>query len=135
MIATEGNDSGRWRDAIRIFEAAAAEYGWDYSFFIGLLLHVAASAYANELFPHPSHWGSLSFSLTDDFDKAMKTPMVSVATKYNSFGRAEYQVEYWDRPGNTRDLLKWRCQEAQVWPLLESLFLRMEMESRAAHAS
>ena len=135
MVATGGNDTDRSRDAIRVLEAETAESGADFSFFIELLRHLASSTYADALFPHASHWGILSFSLTDDFDRAMETPMVSVERKYNGFGRAEYQIEYWDRPGNTRDLLKWRCQEAQVWSLLESLFLRMKMESAAAHAS
>ena len=61
--------------------------------------------------------------------------MVCVATRRDGFRRVEYQVEYWDRPGNTRDLQKWRCQQEQVWPLLEGLFLRMRMESAAARAS
>ena len=135
MISTGVNDSDRWRDATSAFEAETAESGADFSFLIELLQRAAASTYADDLFPLASHWGVLSFSLTGDFEGRMGSPMVSVATKRDGFGRVEYQVEYWDRPGNTRGLLKWRCQQAQVWPLLESLFLRMKMESAAARAS
>ena len=132
---TRGKDSDRWQDAARFFKGEMAEYGWDFSPYINLVERVAKSDYADDLFPLASRWGGLSFSLTNDFEASLKMPVVSVACKLNGFGRAEYQVEYWSRPGSTHDLLKWRCHKSQVWPLLESLFLRMKMEHEAEHAT
>lgn len=122
------NDSDRWRDAVRYFENEMVDLGWDFTFFIKILERVAESAYADDLCPHPSRWGSLSFSLLDDFG-GLEMPMVAIVRKRNGFGRIEYQVEYWNKPGYPHDLQKWRCHKSQVLPLLESLFLRMSIES------
>ena len=134
-MVMKGRDSDRWQDAFRFLKGEMAEYGYDFSPYIDLLERIAVSDYADALSPIPSRWGSLSFFLGKNHEPSMKMPMVSVALKRNGFGRTEYQVEYWKRPGRTEDLQKWRCHESQVWPLLESLFLRMKMESEAAHAT
>ncbi len=124
----KGKDSDRWHDAIRIYEDEMAELGWDLSPYINLLKRIAKSGYADDLYPRASRW-YLSFSMTNDFEAGLNLPMVSIVY------RQYCQIEYWTRPGWAHDLQKWRCHESQVWPLLESLFLRLRVESEAAHAT
>jgi len=107
-----------------------AEPRYDLSPQLDLVKRIVVSEYADTLYPFTSHW-ALCISTAADVVGRENVPMICIEYRGNS----SFRVEYWSRPGRSHDLQREECEASRVWPILESLFLRLKIEAEAAHAT
>ena len=84
---------------------------------------IAASDYSKSLFPYTSH-RTLCLSPSIEFDKFHLFPMISI----KHLGNKIFRVEYWQIFWRERERRVYEVDESRLWQLLESLFLRLNIE-------
>jgi hypothetical protein len=114
-----------WEEVIDFYKTLVAK-GHDFASQIELVNKIAESKYANEFYPHTSLY-YLCISSAKDFEDKLTVPMVSITY----LGNQTFKIEYWNRYMESNRLLKQHCHSSQVWSLLESLFLRLSVESNS----
>lgn len=88
---------------------------------------LAESEYASAFYPYTSH-RALCISPSTDFFEMHKFPMISIL----HLGNKRFRVEYWEQQWKERDRQSHEVEDAQLWNLLESLLLRMQIESSSS---
>ncbi len=113
-----------WKVIVSFYETYRDD-NWDLEPQIKIVKRIAESEYASELYPHTSH-EALCVSYAKDEESSSEVPMVCLNYLSN---QQTFQVEYWSRPFKTHDLFRKKCNPSEVWELLESLFIRLKLES------
>ena len=88
---------------------------------LDLIKRLAESKYAKEFYPSTS-MATLLISNFENYTDQLESPSISVTF----FGKQTFEVTYSDNPSQTHKLEKHRCHQLEVFPLLESLFIRMK---------
>lgn len=89
-----------------------------------LVRKIAKSKYSETIYP-VSYTHALNLSKTVDYKESLKTPSISV--KYLKDGN--FRVSYLPNSIQTHNTDKYTCHFSEIWSLLESLFLRLELDS------
>jgi hypothetical protein len=118
-----------WKRTISFYEDSI-EHGFDFAPLLSLVKQMAESPYSRVFYPFTSHF-ALCISATDDYQIGLKRPMLTVEYLIEE---NVFRVQYLNRPHQTHDLERVRCHASQVWPLLQGMFLRLDLESCAAEA-
>ena len=113
-----------WQEIISFYETYPDD-NWNLEPQIKIVKRIVDSEYGLELYPHTSH-GALCISITKDEKQSLEVPMVCVNYLSN---QQVFEVKYWSRPFKTHDVFSKKCNQSEVWGLLESLFIRLQLES------
>ena len=91
---------------------------------LDLAKKIAESEYAEEFYVCTSV-GVLCISGGSDFLSSLNYPSISI----QYLGNQTFKVTYSGKPLDSNSLEKHKCHSSQVFSLLESLFLRLKLES------
>ena len=117
------NHSEAWQNAIAHYEALQSE-GADILPQLELAKKAAASKFGPKFFPI-SYAHALNLSVTVDHEESLEKPSISVRYK----GNDKFEISYSPNGHQTHNLTKTVCHRSQSWTLLQSLFLRLDIES------
>lgn len=112
-----------WREKTEFYNDLQSE-GQNIGPLLDLVKTITASEYAETFYPSIS-MDTLCISMEGDYKERLKSPMISVAY----LGEQIFKVKYWTKPLQTHNLQVWDCHISEVWSLLESLFLRLKVET------
>ena len=112
-----------WKHAIDYYEELFDE-GADILPQLELTRRASQSKYGKVFFPI-SYAHALNISPTVDYSESLERPSISIRYKGNN----KFEVSYLNDKLKSGKTTKTVCDVSQVWSLLESLFLRLEIES------
>ena len=112
-----------WKHAIDYYEELFDE-GADILPQLELTRRASESKYGKVFIPI-SYAHALNISPTADYSESLERPSICVRYKGNN----KFEVSYLEDSHKLHRITKTVCDASQVWSLVESLFLRLEIDS------
>ena len=118
-----------WIYTINHYKDTIAE-GFDLSLQLELAEKIANSEYASLIYPRLSH-DTLCLTMISDYKESLKYPLICVQL----IGKDQFKVKYFVNPTKTHNVSILNCSYSDVWTYLESLFLRLKLDSEKLEQS
>ncbi len=112
-----------WKHIVSYYEELFQE-GSDILPLLELTKRIASSKYVETIYPI-SYAHALNLSKTADYQESLKKPSISIRYMKNN----KFDISYLPNSMQTHNITKYVCHSSEVWSLLESLFLKLEIDS------
>src|SRR5687768_15917563 len=110
-----------WQYLIEFYEDWIKD-GHDLAPMLNLVKWLSQSKYKEEIYPNKS-LTTLTISAVEDFQTQIKLPSIGI-----NYGNQMFNITF--APTNqTHNLEKFKCHQTQAFSLLESLFIRLKIET------
>ncbi|HEY8559609.1 MAG TPA: hypothetical protein VIL74_04335 [Pyrinomonadaceae bacterium] len=112
-----------WEYLIEFYEDWIKD-GYDLTPMLNLVKWLSTSKFKDEIYPNQSHT-ALNISAVKGYHEQLKFPSISI-----NYSGQMFHVAYSPNSNQTHNLEKLKCHQTQIFSLLESLFVRLEAETK-----